>query len=508
VGIGNGFENQRPWASGATSPVGLTAIDKHPYKNMRRFPQAAVNDAAGVRPLDALGRPDGVWDTAINRWRDNFIPTYDAFFPEYYLNAIQTEHLIRDLSPITTKLSGTPHGRFTGAADWQPPAVWVTEWNMDPWGTDLTNPGNVRHMQAKAVLRFLCAWVNKGLSAVHFYAAKAGDLALVDPSFFDAVHQRGGGYPGDDAGGETMMAVRRLSASLAGAGPISQPQSVSLQEIGDYEGRRQFEGDGTAAHPPLYDRDVVGFFPYQVNSHRFVIPTYVMTRSIAKLYRPDAPASDRTRYDQPEERFRLTIGGLRITRELEVRATDPLSGRPVPTRVVSHAGDSVVVELPLTDSPRLLMVDESPSGTTVTSPTAPLLVTDVRVSPARWKLGSWLARLSKRIHRGTTISFRLSEAAKVRLTFERVMRGRKVRRHCASSPLHVKRRKRCTRFISAGRLSLNARAGLNQLRFEGRLSRRRSLKPGRYRLTVSAKDGNGNRAQPKQTRFRALRAHR
>ena len=109
----NGFESQRPWASGETSPPGLTAISKHPYKKIRRFPQDAANDAPGIRPLDALGRPAGTLDKKTNRWKDDFIPTYDAFFPEYYLNAIQTEHLIRDLSPITTDLNGTDHGRST-----------------------------------------------------------------------------------------------------------------------------------------------------------------------------------------------------------------------------------------------------------------------------------------------------------------------------------------------------------------------------------------------------------
>jgi Bacterial TSP3 repeat len=371
VSIGNGFENQRPWASGASSPPGLTAIDKHPYRNMRRFPQDAVNDAPGIRPVDALGDTDGVWDDAINDWRDNFVPTYDAFFPEYYLTAIQTEHLIRDLSPITTDLYGTPHGRLTRPDGGQAPTMWITEWNMDPSGADPSSPANaggpplpqltspdMRHMQAKAVLRFLCAWVNKGVSAVDFFAANAGDFALVDPAFFAAVRGGGGTYPGDDLAGETMLAVRRLSASLVGAEALGQTRSLSLEEIGDYEGRKQFEGDGTPGHPALYDRDVVGFFPYQLSDRRFVIPVYVMTRNIAKLYRPDAPISDKMRFDLPEERFRLTIGGLRSNSGIEVRASDPLSGRSIATRVISHSGDSLVVELPLTDSPRLLTIDE------------------------------------------------------------------------------------------------------------------------------------------------------
>jgi hypothetical protein len=366
VGIGNGFENQRPWASGATSPPGLTAIDKHPYKNMRRFPQDAVNDAKGVRPLDALGHPDGTYNKATNRWRDNFVPTYDAFFPEYYLTAIQTEHLIRDLSPITTDISGTPHGRRTKPKGGHAPTMWVTEWNMDPSGADPSNPANaggprlarltdrdVRHMQAKAVLRFLTAFVNKGVSAVYFFAAKARSLALVEPAFFTGLKR---GYPGDDSGGETLRAVRRLVGSLRSAVPLSHTRQLSLLDVSDNHDHKQFKGDGTAAHPTLYDRDVLAFFPYQVNQSRYVIPAYVMTRSLVKLYAPGAPGSDEGRFDLPPEKFRLTIGGVPAA-DARLSATDPLTGEPVPAKMVSKQGDRLVVELPLTDSPRLLTLD-------------------------------------------------------------------------------------------------------------------------------------------------------
>jgi hypothetical protein len=490
VGIGNGFESQRPWASGASSPPGLTAISKHPYKSMRRFPQDAANDAVDVRPLDALGRVDGTRNASTGRWRDNFVPTYDSFFPEYYLNAIQTEHLIRDLSPFTTALYGTPHGRLTQPPGGYPPTMWITEWNLDPAGADPSNPanlggptlpnltaGDVRHMHAKSALRYLTSAVSKGVSAVHFFAAKHGSLALVDPSFFSAVRDGGGAYPGDGAGGETMMAVRRLAASLSGAGPVLDPRSLTLEEVADYEGRRQFAGDGTAAHPSLLDRDVVGFFPFQVNEGRFVVPVYVMTRNVAKLYQPGAPADDRTRFDLPESRYRLTIGGLRNAAGMQVQVTDPLSGYSTPTRVVSRSGDRLVVETLLTDSPRLLVLEEQSAGATRS-----LELSDVRMTPRRWRLGSRLVRLtSKRKRAGTRISFRLSAPARVKLQFDR--RGRNV-----------------------GTMTLNSRAGLNRLRFQGRLSRRSRLRPGRYSLVVSATDRHGNRTEPKRVRFRALRA--
>jgi hypothetical protein len=367
VGIGNGFASQRPWDAGSTSPRGLTAIDKHPYINMRRFPKDSANDAPGIRPLDALGHTDGTRDSASNRWRDNFVPTYDAFFPEYYLTGIQTENLVRDLSPITTEINGTPHGRLTKPKGGRAPTMWVTEWNMDPSGADPSNPanvggpplahltnGDVRHMQAKAVLRFLCAWVNKGVSAVDFFAAKAQNLALVDPVFFTALKR--GRYPGDRSGGETLGAVRRLVGSLRGSVPISHTRPLSLLEVSDDHHHKQFEGDSTAPHPPLFDRDVVGFFPYQVNANRYVIPAYVMTRSLTKLYAPDAPKSDRGRFDLPPEPFRLTIGRVPAT-DSKVTASDPLTGKSVPVEVISRQDDRLVVEVPLTDSPRLLTLD-------------------------------------------------------------------------------------------------------------------------------------------------------
>jgi hypothetical protein len=78
-----------------------------------------------------------------------------------------------------------------------------------------------------------------------------------------------------------------------------------------------------------------------------------MTRSLAELYRPDAPMSDLSRYDLPEETYRLTIGGL-PAEGASVEAGDPLTGKSVPVKIVSRAGEKLIVELPVTDSPRLL----------------------------------------------------------------------------------------------------------------------------------------------------------
>jgi hypothetical protein len=338
VGIGNGFASQRPWDSGATSPPGLTAIGKHPYAGRRSFPGDRV--FSGIRPLDARGRPAGRRD-AEGRWHDDFVPRYDAFFPEYYLTAIQTEHLVRDLSPITTDVYGTPHGRRTRPAGGRPPKVWLTETGLDPNGIPRTV---LPRFKAKATLRYLTSWINKGATAVYLFAAGNADgpWALVD-------HRA-------RRGGPALRALRRLTRTIrAGRRPITRRVSVRLRVVSDSHGHKQFNGDGTRAHPPLYNRDVLAFFPYQVSNRRVAVALYVMTRDLLKPYRRRLPAWRARRYDLPAERYRLTIAGVRrLPRAL--RATDPLRGKRVPVRVVRRSRNRLVVDIRLTDSPRLLVL--------------------------------------------------------------------------------------------------------------------------------------------------------
>jgi hypothetical protein len=341
LGIGNGFANQTPFASGATSPIGLTAIDKHPYRSIRTFPVDATFDTN--RPVDALGNPDGIRDVS-GAWHDSFLPTYRALFPEYFLSGIQTEYMERDLSPITTKIGNVPHGRNTvppgGTAPLQ---TWITETNIDPSGAGLQTAADKRHLQAKSTVRALAAFVNKGVSALYFYAVANGDWAIYDPI-----------APG---GGETMAAVKRFTAAFAGPASIAQPRALMLTAVADQANHVQFAGDGTAAHPPLHNRDVVAFFPFQADVHRFVVPTYVMTRDMAKLYSATAPSTDATRYDLPPEAYQLTVTGIDAA-TLQATATDPLTGQSAPVTVVSRSGTTAVLQLDLTDYPRLLVLTD------------------------------------------------------------------------------------------------------------------------------------------------------
>jgi hypothetical protein len=71
--------------------------------------------------------------------------------------------------------------------------------------------------------------------------------------------------------------------------------------------------------------------------------------------------------------------------------------------------------------------------------------------------------------------------------------------------LRNRSRPRCTRLVAVrGSVSRPVQAGSRRIRFAGRLSRRQSLKPGRYRMTLTARDAAGNVSSPDRVRFRLL----
>ena len=81
-------------------------------------------------------------------------------------------------------------------------------------------------------------------------------------------------------------------------------------------------------------------------------------------------------------------------------------------------------------------------------------------------------RLGTRKPRATRLQFRLSAPARVTLVFARQRKGRH------------------SRFVRAGAISVNAKAGAGALRFQGRLPNGKSLRPGSYRVTATVGCGS------------------
>ncbi len=123
-----------------------------------------------------------------------------------------------------------------------------------------------------------------------------------------------------------------------------------------------------------------------------------------------------------------------------------------------------------------------------------LAISKLRQSHRRWRRGRRLAKVSsvaarrkgRRARLGTVFTFKLNGRARVRFAFAR-RKGRKGKR-----------------FRKAGALVFAGHRGRNRVRFQGRISRRKKLKPGRYRLTAVARSG-GARSKPRSLRFTIVR---
>jgi alpha-tubulin suppressor-like RCC1 family protein len=126
-------------------------------------------------------------------------------------------------------------------------------------------------------------------------------------------------------------------------------------------------------------------------------------------------------------------------------------------------------------------------------------ISKLRQSHRRWRRGRRLAMVSsvaarrkgKRTLRGTTFTFRLNGRARVRFVFARRMKGRRKGREGK-------------KFRKAGVLVFAGHRGKNRVKFQGRISRRKRLRLGRYRLTATARSG-GARSKPRSLRFTIVR---
>ena len=136
----------------------------------------------------------------------------------------------------------------------------------------------------------------------------------------------------------------------------------------------------------------------------------------------------------------------------------------------------------------LLDVTDSVSSAAVTvlAPPPPA-ITDVRESASRWREGNKLAHASRRPSTppvGTTISFVLSERASVGLVFVSTGVGR-----------------RRSRTSTVAKLSFSAHSGANKVSFQGRISRTRKLRPGDYKLIITAINAEGAHSAPESLSF-------
>jgi CSLREA domain-containing protein len=156
--------------------------------------------------------------------------------------------------------------------------------------------------------------------------------------------------------------------------------------------------------------------------------------------------------------------------------------------------DSIVAVTPTSPTP--------PIVTPPTSPTSPS-VTNVTESHGTWREGNLLAHLAskRRPPVGTTFTFALDEQARVSFAFTQRVGGRKVKGRCVAQTRKNHRQRACNRTVTRGTLSFTGHSGTNRVSFQGRISRTKKLKPGRYTLIITATNAAGQHSRAKALRF-------
>jgi hypothetical protein len=162
--------------------------------------------------------------------------------------------------------------------------------------------------------------------------------------------------------------------------------------------------------------------------------------------------------------------------------------------------EAVTVDRWAASAPTLSGVVTKAAPPAVPDTTSPV-IRSFSAHPRRFRVGPRATAVAA-VLAGTTLRFKLSESARVKLKVKRMVRGGNARL-CRRSG-HARRRRargeppRCTTLKLAGALvRAGAAAGPNALRFSGRIGNR-SLPPGRYRLKLKAIDGAGNVSAPRR----------
>lgn len=185
----------------------------------------------------------------------------------------------------------------------------------------------------------------------------------------------------------------------------------------------------------------------------------------------------------------------RLTADGQYTTLAGLSANSGPRHIAAGPNNTLWVTLETTDKIARVSGLETPDAV------APV-VSALSLSAKIFRVGkSQTPAIAKRYPTGTKIRFTLSEGATVSLRFERALPGRRSGKSCVRPRKSLRRKRKCTRYASAGTLSRQGQAGANSVSFSGRIGRK-ALKPGAYRVVVTATDARGNVSKPVRKSFR------
>ena len=195
---------------------------------------------------------------------------------------------------------------------------------------------------------------------------------------------------------------------------------------------------------------------------------------------------------------RMTTAGS-LTNEFEIPTPDSL-----PTGIV--AGPDGAIWFTETAGERIGRISLDAVGG-VSDDLAPRFLKGPVFDPKRFRVAAKntrkFARPGKRVRKGSSLRFTLSEAATTTIVIARAAPGRKVGRRCKRPTPANKRRSRCKRYRTVATLRRNSFQGANSVAFSGRIAGKK-LAVGSYRATVTATDTAGNASKAAMASFKVV----
>jgi hypothetical protein len=300
-------------------PAGVEAQSYHPYgTNRQQIP-------ADFPPPEH--RP---------RFMEGFVPSLTWCMPEgsAHLGTTPESLVLRVLQP-----------RLRGVE--KPPGVnsfshYMSEHGFAAWEAGITDRDQAQSYKARALIRALSFWLNKGISRVDIYSLweDVDDLSGMlwadprPPDYGEA------GPPPSPA----LTTLRNLTRQFDGAEDVAEPRQLSVRVTALGDQPEVFQGGN--GHAPMYYRELFTFLPFQVHARRFVIATYVMSYDLTS---PPPPAL-----------FRLEIAGVDGP-QASLRYYDPILDRDMDSSPDdTYTPESVTLTLEQVEYPRLLIISEAP----------------------------------------------------------------------------------------------------------------------------------------------------
>lgn len=195
---------------------------------------------------------------------------------------------------------------------------------------------------------------------------------------------------------------------------------------------------------------------------------------------------------------RMTTAGS-LTNEFEIPTPDSL-----PTGIV--AGPDGAIWFTETAGERIGRIALDAVGG-VSDDLAPRFLRAPAFRPKRFRVAAKntrkFARPNRRVRKGSSLKFTLSEAATTTIVITRTAPGRKVGKRCKKPTPSNRRRSRCKRYLKTATLRRNSFQGANAVDFSGRIAGRK-LAVGSYRARVTAIDPAGNASKAAMASFKIV----